>query len=880
MSDRLLHENLSALKEIHGENYFKEQAPEVIYNNIRQDYGKRPYQQEAFGRFKFYWEDFSNKPDDKAIKLLYHMATGSGKTLIMAGLMVYLYQKGYRNFLFFVDKTNIIDKTRENFLNPTSSKYLFAENLQIGDKQINVREVDNFSAANQDEINIVFTTIGGLHSKLKTPRENSITFEDFEDQKTVLISDEAHHINALTKSRPTKKERENKSTWEGTVRRIVESHPNNVMLEFTATMDLEHERVREKYKKRIIFDYPLKKFRLDGYSKEVKVLRSDMRPIDRAIQAVILSQYRLKIFNDYGISKKPIIMFKANYVNPPTTRDGRNTIVSSEFRENFQKTIQSLDADKLKNLKKGDVAPIVKKAFSYFEENDISLENLALELEEDFSNEKCISIDSKNESEENQILINSLEDNDNPIRAVFAVDKLNEGWDVLNLFDIVRLYDKKGTSRTTMQEAQLIGRGARYCPFQLNDEQPKFKRKYDVRGDEEEHELKICEELYYHSYNKPDYITQLNKALREVGIKPETSVEKKLSVKDSFKQTDLFQSGKIFVNERKKYKREDVEKLDENITNSQIKISFPTGYSRSTAIFEEDKIRASFTKEITKVQFAVINNQIIRKALQRLDFYHFKNLKKFFPNLSTLSEFITSDDYLSQLEVEVAGPKYIIEELQPDDKLYLVVEALDQISSKIKSINVDYKGSKEFKPKALNKIITDKILNIARDEGSESEYGIGQTETTDQDLYLDLKDMDWYAFNDNYGTSEEKRFVKYIYQAYEALADKYTEVYLVRNEKHFKIYNFDNGQAFEPDFVLFLIGNENPDVHYQIFIEPKGDHLIKNDEWKERFLLRLKEEHELDQLWKGKDYIIWGMPFYNENNRNRKFEEEFNKVLE
>jgi type III restriction enzyme len=113
------------------------------------------------------------------------------------------------------------------------------------------------------------------------------------------------------------------------------------------------------------------------------------------------------------------------------------------------------------------------------------------------------------------------------------------------------------------------------------------------------------------------------------------------------------------------------------------------------------------------------------------------------------------------------------------------------------------------------------------------------------------------------------------------LEDKYDEVYLVRNEKHFKIYNFDDGQAFEPDFVLFLIGNgENPDVHYQIFIEPKGDHLIKNDEWKEKFLLRLNEEHKLDQLWKGKDYIIWGMPFYNENNRSRKFEEEFDNVME
>ena len=59
---------------------------------------------------------------------------------------------------------------------------------------------------------------------------------------------------------------------------------------------------------------------------------------------------------------------------------------------------------------------------------------------------------------------------------------LNEGWDVLNLFDIVRLYDirdgktpKTGfvAGKTTNTEKQLIGRGARYYPFVIgiNDEE-------------------------------------------------------------------------------------------------------------------------------------------------------------------------------------------------------------------------------------------------------------------------------------------------------------------------------------------------------------------------------------------------------------------------
>ena len=72
------------------------------------------------------------------------MATGSGKTLIMAGLMLYLYEKGFRNFLFFVNSNNIIRKTKDNFLNPQSSKYLFNNKIIVNDKEINIKETDTF----------------------------------------------------------------------------------------------------------------------------------------------------------------------------------------------------------------------------------------------------------------------------------------------------------------------------------------------------------------------------------------------------------------------------------------------------------------------------------------------------------------------------------------------------------------------------------------------------------------------------------------------------------------------------------------------------------------------------------------------------------------
>jgi len=143
-----------------------------------------------------------------------------------------------------------------------------------------------------------------------------------------------------------------------------------------------------------------------------------------------------------------------------------------------------------------------------------------------------------------------------------------------------------------------------------------------------------------------------------------------------------------------------------------------------------------------------------------------------------------------------------------------------------------------------------------------------------------LSKRDWYAFNDNYGTSEEKYLIKFIDKAYDALKSKWDEVYLVRNEKHFQLYNFDDGQPLEPDFVLFLKKAE-PDVslHYQVFIEPKGEHLLKNDEWKESFLKALKKRHKITTLWKTKKYVIWGMPFFNEAMRKPEFEAGLNELI-
>ena len=83
-----------------------------IIENLNPMFELRPYQQNAFRNFITYYEG-----DDVArpLQLLFHMATGSGKTLVMSGLILYLYKHGYRNFMFFVSSRNILIKTKSNF---------------------------------------------------------------------------------------------------------------------------------------------------------------------------------------------------------------------------------------------------------------------------------------------------------------------------------------------------------------------------------------------------------------------------------------------------------------------------------------------------------------------------------------------------------------------------------------------------------------------------------------------------------------------------------------------------------------------------------------------------------------------------------------------
>jgi len=865
----MLYETFNSIKESFGEDYFTSRVSDEIIQNLNPKFELREYQREALGRFDFYFSEFQKRKFPA--QLLFHMATGSGKTLIMATNILQLYKQGYRNFIFFVNSVNIIEKTRDNFLNPLSEKYLFAPKIKFGEKEVFIKEVQNFEAANPEDINILFTTIQGLHIRLNYPKENALTYEEFDNKDIVLISDEAHHLQTLTKSKLTQTEEEEKRSWEYTIiKGIFERNPKNILLEFTATIDLGNQSIKQKYEDKIIFQYDLKQFRLDKYSKEIEVLQADLEPIDRALQAVILSQYRRKMAEKYKLYLKPVLLFKSKSIK--------------ESKENYEGFLT-----KIKNLKSGDIQEIysrskgtdLEKAFNYLQKENITFDNFIRELQEDFSEEKCMILDSENVDEEKQLKLNSLEDRNNEIRAIFAVNMLNEGWDVLNLFDIVRLYDtrdgqwvrgKYKPGNTTMGEAQLIGRGARYFPFQLDTAEDNYKRKFD---EDIENELRVIETLHYHSAHNPKYIEEIKSALTEMGILPEKYVQKDLFIKEKFKETEFWKEGVVFIKDRKKNPRTEIFSLQDAKIEKNYKYEFKTGEIKEEIILDETK-RLKSPREVVrgKILYKVsdFRENIIRSALDKFEFYKFETLKRYFPHIKSIKEFISSDDYLGGAEIEVLGPKTKINELTPIEKLKLLLFLSKKIAEQARTNTSEFVGTELFKARMLRDVFKDKKIKIDIDDLQRKELE-----------EVNLAEKDWYAQSGFYGTEEEQSFIKFIDEFIAKLRQKYSDIALLRNEKFFQIFDFDEGRAFEPDFIMILKKRNKVINIYQIFIEPKGDLFIDSkggfenskEGWKQEFLLEVEGRADTDLKLENKHFKLVGLPFYNE-----KLQKEFEEALE
>lgn len=822
------------------------QVPNYIKNNLKDTL--RAYQEESL-RYLHYAQ---HNPNANSLykHLLFNMATGAGKTMVMAATILYMYKEyGYQNFIFFVHTDAIIQKTKENLLNGLSSKYLFNSSIEIEGEKIHIEPVDTFpNIPNKNTIYLKLSTIHKIHDELNHYKENSVTYDDLKEIPLVLLGDEAHHFNAETKAKgKAKNSSENEElTWERTIDKLLALQPKNRLFEFTATINLDNKEIYQKYKNKIIYQYDLKQFMNDGYSKRVMLLEANQNDNEKMLDAVLLSQYRKLIALDSNITGfKPVVLFKSNQI-----------ATSKAKQEEFIQIIDSLTPETIthhlttKRAQLSSATSIWHKVIARYNKDDLI--TIIDMIKDDFNDMNILNVNKTDLMEEQPVLLNTLEQIDNPIRAVFAVAKVNEGWDVLNLYDIVRISEKASTTKTnTDSEAQLIGRGARYFPFIYQDEKS-YRRRFDISN----HDLSILEQLHYHTINEPSYIKVLHASLEQADILVQSDgngIIEHAKLKESFKKSHVYQYGKLYYNK--------VEEITGE-KRSWKSYSLETHFEEEYKTFNETSLSAlndDDSNVLSKLESLQLDKRYFFKAMARQNFYTFNNLQYYFPKLTSMEEFILSDNYLGKVSIDIKLPQSLsIDNLSSKEKLICLENVLSKIADNIRRNYRKYKGTYEFISQPLKKVITDYSLYI------DPSIIVNQRITTESST-----GKTWYVFDKMIVNQLEHRLINLLDKFMNKLKVKYDDIYLIRNDEkssRLKLTEFDGVRGFMPDFIL-LMKSKSEDVYYQVFLEPKGDDRLLDDKWKEGMLEKINSENII--YLEGENNIrLIGIKFFADSQRD------------
>nr|WP_237017070.1 DEAD/DEAH box helicase family protein [Helicobacter pylori] len=812
-------------------NHGEIELPTHITSHLKKEL--RDYQKKAIYN---YLEKRQSHPTQK--HFMFEMATGSGKTLVMAGLILECYKQGYQNFIFFVNSTSILEKTRLNFTDSVSSKYLFSENININDENTEIKSINNLSESHENAINIYFSTIQGLFSLFTKAKENAITLEDLKDQKLVFLADEAHHLNTETKKKLSGAESSEKRNWESVVKLALEQNKDNLLLEFSATIPNEKS-VEEKYKNLKVATYTLKEFSEDKFCKNIYSLSYENKELEtRFLGACVSSLYKELLAQHHNIENfKPCILFKSERIED-----------SKQNQERFNAFLDNLSPSDLENFFNDSRNAFFKDAKNFFDKQKYT-PNLTAFLQTKFKKSTQINTNNEKELEKGMLLLNSLEDRDNPKRVIFSVDKLNEGWDVLNLFDIVRLKNKASQKDTT-KEVQLMGRGARYYPFSYNDFKPSriefYQRKFDFSNP-----LSALERLDYHAIYNSEFIAKLKKELQDLGLglieKEKTTIP--LTPTKRFK---CYYASNTKDKNKNLFNKDYSGPVEATLKSLHVPLFGFIVREKKVDFKEENKGDTTYYIPHTLDKIP-INYFLKALNLKNLDF---KTLKKAFKKhaFNNKVEFIR--EYISPLKTNFhKNQKFDDNKTLLKLAVYIIENLKDTLLKEQEKYSVSALELKEFETH-------NRSLSAS-------------------ELEKDIPFYEWLLFKDmrKLDSNLERDFLGFINDHKEVLDKKFKEWCVLRNDHFTELKVFCNiessdcyGQGFEPDFILFAQTHSDEFLGFTCYMEAKGEHLEPSNAWKKEFLEML-ENATLKSHNKKLD--LKGLPFFTFTNNNRRLNAEF-----
>lgn len=357
------------------------------------------------------------------------LATGVGKTRLMAALITYLVEAHHvRHFMILAPNRTILEKLEREFGNPNDRKYVF-KGLGNIESRLRIITRDNFEEGegtrndrknirelfNDQEIHINIFNIAMIHNRNDLSRRmkkgNDYIPEGYFQylaclDDLVILMDEAHRYRA-----------------EGAMQTLNELKPT-LGIELTATPWIEKGEKRRDLFENIIFEYPLAHAIRDGFVKEPQVAGREN--------------------------------FKASDYDEDTLEDLK---IKDALRIHEQTKIH-LQAFAAKE----EVAPI-KPFILIIAQNTTHANKIRSRIEDPNFMEgnyqgKVTTVHSKQEGEEEEKMVRdllSIEQQGNSIEIVIHVNMLREGWDVVNLYTLVPL--RTANSKTLIE--QQIGRGLR-----------------------------------------------------------------------------------------------------------------------------------------------------------------------------------------------------------------------------------------------------------------------------------------------------------------------------------------------------------------------------------------------------------------------------------
>nr|WP_202134424.1 DEAD/DEAH box helicase family protein [Helicobacter pylori] len=810
--------------------------PTHITSNLKKEL--RDYQKKAIYN---YLEKRQSHPTQK--HFMFEMATGSGKTLVMAGLILECYKQGYQNFIFFVNSASILEKTKLNFTDSASSKYLFSENININDKNTEIKSINNLNESHNNAINIYFSTIQGLFSLFTRAKENAITLEDLKDQKLVFLADEAHHLNTETKKKLSDAESSEKRNWESVVKLALEQNKDNLLLEFSATIPKEKS-VEEKYKNLKVATYTLKEFSEDKFCKNIYSLSYENKALEtRFLGACVSSLYKELLAQHHNIENfKPCILFKSERIED-----------SKKNQERFNAFLENLSPLDLENFFHYSCNAFFKDAKNFFDGKNHT-PNLVAFLQNKFKESIQINTNNEKELEKNMLLLNSLEDRDNPKRVIFSVDKLNEGWDVLNLFDIVRLKNKASQKDTT-KDAQLIGRGARYYPFSYNDFKPNriefYQRKFDLSNP-----LSALERLDYHAVYDSEFIAKLNEKLQISGL---GFVDEKRTIPlTPTKRFKCYYASNKREKNNNLFNKDYTDPVEATLKSLHVPLFGFNVREKKVGFKEENK--GDRTYYIPYILDKIPINYFLKALnLKNLDF---KTLKRAFKKHAFNNKVEFIERYVSSLKTNFhKNQKFDNNEILLKLAVYIIENLKDTLLKEQDKYEVSALELKEFETH-------NKSLSTS-------------------ELEKDIPFYEWLLFKDmrKLDSDLEREFLGFINDHKEILDKKFKEWCVLRNDHFAELKVFCNiedspyyAQGFEPDFILFAQTHSDEFLGFTCYMEAKGEHLEPSNAWKKEFLEMLENATLKSH---NKKLHLKGLPFFTLHNKgvNSEFATAFNQIF-